>query len=265
MKKIVVIDSGIGGLHVLSECVKQIPNYEFVYVADTYNSPYGNKSKKQLNLIAETLVSVLDEKYNPEIFVIACNTLTMNAIGYLRKNFPNKIFVGVEPPIKQAKLNGGNSILFATKSTLKRCGKLSNKIERNIKQNYHKQKLKYTNNDKIFKVEIDKFPQTIENNLSNLESLNAILKAHFDKPEFKSCKNFVIGCTHYVAVIPQIKKLFPEINICNNTNAVVQRVKSFCKIKSTKKENAQGRVRFLLTDGNEVLKQKFINYYNSLV
>ena len=76
-------DSGIGGLCLLYECVRKLPDVDFVYFADNENVPYGSLDKN-------TLIAKVDEIFlriqnlNPSAAVVACNTVTANCIDYLR-------------------------------------------------------------------------------------------------------------------------------------------------------------------------------------
>lgn len=249
-KNIVFIDSGIGGLYILKECIKLIPNYNFVYVADTENFPYGSKSRKELIKIADNLVSELDEKFDPEIFVLACNTLTVNAIQFLRNKY-NKKFVGIEPALKTAKIYGGDTIIFATRSTLKHYSKLNKKCIKQIKKEYKQKKLRFSNNDKFFKVFVADLPLKIEQSCNDLKVLMAVLTNTFDKPEFKNVSNLVLGCTHFIAIKKLLQQILGEdVQIFDGAKPVAKRIFSLIESKnnqsSTKKKNLEA---------NEVLKE----------
>ena len=61
---IAVIDSGSGGVNILKECKRLMPNHNFLYYADTLNAPFGNKKTKELFIIAENMVSEIIKDYN---------------------------------------------------------------------------------------------------------------------------------------------------------------------------------------------------------
>lgn len=265
-KTIAVIDSGIGGLHILKECCKVLPNYNYVYVADTFNAPYGDKSKRKLNKIAYDLVEKIDKKYKPEIIVFACNSLTVNTIKSIRKKFKNK-FVGTEPAIKQAKINGGDILIFATKSTLKNYNNLNKKIDRQLKTEYRKQNLKYINFDKVYKVYIDNLPTEIDNNIENLDSLTEKLKTVFDNEIYKHCPNVVIGCTHYIAIKKQLKNILgADKQFFDGVKAIAKQVLLLSESKRTKnkKFDMEKNLKFLVTDGDLIKKQNLINYFKKI-
>ena len=99
--KVGIFDSGIGGLTTYKEIKKLLPNENYIYYADTKNNPYGSKTQDELKQITKNIVNKLITK-GAKIIVIACNTATTNCIEYLRKEFPNTIFIGTEPAIKVA-------------------------------------------------------------------------------------------------------------------------------------------------------------------
>lgn len=224
-KSIVVLDSGIGGLHILKECIKLISNYNFIYVADTVNAPYGNKSKKELIRIADKLISELNEEYNPDIFVLACNSLTVNCINFLRDKY-KKEFVGIEPALKQAKLNGGDTIIFATQTTLKSYHKLNIKCTKQLKREHKEQNLRYYNKDKVYKIFIPDLPSKIDENCNDLEVLIPTLEKQFVNPVYKNVNNLVLGCTHFIAIKPQLKEILGEVQIFDGAIPVAKRLQS---------------------------------------
>ncbi len=80
-----VFDSGIGGLTIVKEIQKILPNEDILYYADNKNNPYGEKSPKELLSITSNIVDYLLENKS-KIIVIACNTATTTCIKELRKN-----------------------------------------------------------------------------------------------------------------------------------------------------------------------------------
>ena len=117
-KKIVVYDSGIGGASILKEIMMLLPNYDYLYFADTKNSPYGTKTKAEI--LQVVLNNILSINKNGEIglLVLACNTATSVCCKKLRSMFSFPI-VGVEPAIKKAVDEGFNKIaILATPQTL---------------------------------------------------------------------------------------------------------------------------------------------------
>ena len=174
-----LFDSGIGGLWLLHECVKKLPNVDFAYFSDNAHVPYGSLSQEKLIELSD---AVFDEiaKLNPAVAVIACNTVTARCIEYLRNKYSFSI-VGIQPAVKPAVKVGGKCLVLATPATAN-SSQLHELVE------------KYGNGE----VEVFACPdlaQYIENNLENIdeEYIKSIL------PKIK-CDNVVLGCTHYIYI-----------------------------------------------------------------
>lgn len=116
--KIGVFDSGIGGLTVLKELVSSYPNNEYIYIGDTKNIPYGNKTKEELlNLsikIIDYFISIKVDK-----IIIACGTISSNISNLLKQKYTVDIIDIISPTINYLKNNKYNNIgVLATKMTV---------------------------------------------------------------------------------------------------------------------------------------------------
>jgi glutamate racemase len=115
-----VIDSGVGGFSILAVLEKNFPHQKFLYISDNKNFPYSEKNTQQLQTIGEELVTTLQAK-DCSVIVIACNTLTVNAIQHLREKFPSISFVGTVPAVKTAAQSlpkNSHIVVLATKNTV---------------------------------------------------------------------------------------------------------------------------------------------------
>ncbi|MBR4406751.1 MAG: aspartate/glutamate racemase family protein [Clostridia bacterium] len=284
-KRIVFVDSGSGGLHILAKAQKLLPHYEMIYLADTFNAPYGNKSKRKLEKIAENLVEFINTQFNPEIIVLACNTLTMNTISRLREEFYRTKFVGVEPALKQAKIYGGDTIIFATKSTIRNYKKLNKKISLELKSEYEENGLEYPEEDKVFRVALSDCAQLIDQHLDDLSCLRPLLEKTFSKPKYKNCENLVLGCTHYIAIKEVLNDIFERIRFFDGTTGVANRIRDIARFPKPKnKQQTQEEIAFennreyvdrinrlpknvkiITTDGDRRQQAKFERYFLKLL
>src|SRR3990167_5920817 len=108
-------DSGVGLFSTLVETKKLLPNENFVIFADQSHNPYGEKSGHQIRKFARTATEFLIIKHNIKMMVLACNTATVLALDYLRKNFDIPI-VGTVPAVKPA-FEGHKQVRVAIMST----------------------------------------------------------------------------------------------------------------------------------------------------
>ncbi|MDD5831871.1 MAG: glutamate racemase [Clostridiales bacterium] len=120
MGKIVVFDSGFGGLTVLKELVTLMPDEEYIYYGDSANAPYGEKSHDELLKLGSDICLALSSEYDVKCFVIACNTTTSEVWNELTERFGDYSFVGIEPALAwAAEENPGRNILvLATTATI---------------------------------------------------------------------------------------------------------------------------------------------------
>ncbi len=81
-----IFDSGIGGVTVLREIIKMLPNENYIYYSDSKNNPYGDKSHAEILTICDEIVEKLINM-NCKAIVIACNTASAKAVKFLRNNF----------------------------------------------------------------------------------------------------------------------------------------------------------------------------------
>ena len=186
--KVGLFDSGIGGLTVLKQLIKKYPNNEYIYFGDIKNSPYGDKNINELKKIAIHNINFL-LKFNVDIIIIACGTISSNCIEYLKDNFNIPIIDIISPTIEYLNNSNYKNIgIIATKATI----------------NSHIFKNKLLNKN-IYEISTPKLVPIIENN--NLKDINNVLndylKQYIDKIDI-----LVLGCTHYPLITKHIKKVY---------------------------------------------------------
>ncbi len=208
-----VFDSGIGGTSIWSEIHDLLPNEDSIYLADSKNAPYGQKSKEEIIALCIKNTEFL-LNLNCKIIVVACNTATTNAIEELRVKY-DVPFVGIEPAIKPAAINSKkNSIgILATQGTL------NSKL---FIQNVEK-----FNNTKIIEQIGHGLVTLIENGEINSAQMDKLLRNYLQPMIEAKVDYLVLGCSHYPYLIPQIKKIIPEeIKIIDSGEAVARQVKN---------------------------------------
>ena len=208
--KIGMFDSGIGGLTVLKELRKILPNENYIYYADSKNNPYGEKSDSELMAIVTDIVDYLISK-EVKIIVIACNTATTRCINRLRKMYPDMIFVGTEPAIKVAcDKNYKNTLVMATPGTIK------------SERTHELVKLNKKRNQKITLLPCKGLADAIES--GNKDNVNKVLHKLLDKYVNDDIDSIVLGCTHYPHAKKNIKELFPKAKLIDGNKGVTKQV-----------------------------------------
>lgn len=209
-----IFDSGIGGTSIWKEVVKLLPNEKTIYLADSKNAPYGEKSSEEIIALSVKNTELLISK-GCKLIIVACNTATTNAIDYLRGNY-SVPFIGIEPAIKPAALlsKTGAIGILATKGTL------SSKL-------FEKTTREYTKN--ITKIEQDGegLVPLIEEGKLNSPEINELLSTYLKPMLHFNIDHLVLGCTHYPYLIPQIKKIVGEkVTIIDSGEAVAKQTKA---------------------------------------
>ena len=189
------LDSGVGGLSVLREAIKIMPNENYIYFGDSKNAPYGVKPTKEIRDLTFNVVDFLIEK-GIKGLVVACNTATSAAVSELRRVYPDIPLVGIEPAIKPAvELNrSGKILIMATPMTIKQ-------EKFNLLLNKYKEKAE------IVPIPCAGLMEFIEDGILSGEELEEYLEEKlsiYDKSEISS---IVLGCTHYPFVKDVIAKI----------------------------------------------------------
>lgn len=119
-RPIAVFDSGVGGLSVLRELIRVMPEENFLYFGDSANAPYGDKTTQEIRTLTLRHAQELFSR-RIKALVVACNTATSAAISELRAQYPNKIIIGIEPALKLAVTHfpKGRILVMATEATLR--------------------------------------------------------------------------------------------------------------------------------------------------
>lgn len=205
--KIGLFDSGKGGMTIFEAVKKRLPGEEYLYIADSENCPYGEKTDGELYEIVRKNVEKL-LVWGARIIVIACNTATVKCIERLRNDYKNVVFVGTEPAVKMALKTGARKVLIlATPNTIESermqeligeaevdlvaCPGLAETIER------------YGNDIKV-----------VRRKLSELLTVDSSYDA------------VVLGCTHYALIKNEIQKYYPSAKLIDGADGVARRVEA---------------------------------------
>lgn len=237
-----IFDSGIGGTSIFKEVHKLLPFENIIYLADSANAPYGNKSQEDiLNLSIKNTELLL--KKGCKLIIVACNTATTNAIDYLRHNY-NVPFIGIEPAIKPASLNSKSKVIgiLATKGTL------SSAL-------FHKTSDLYTKNVKVIERVGEGLVPLIENGKLDAEETQSLLNSFITPMVREKIDYLVLGCTHYPYLIPQLKKILPaNVTIIDSGNAVAKQTEAILiQNKLLKDEEGKPDIQFYSNGNTDVL------------
>ena len=237
-----LFDSGIGGTSIWREINELLPNENTIYLADSKNAPYGQKSKEEIIALSIKNTEFLLEQ-NCKIIVVACNTATTNAIKELRAKYKVP-FIGIEPAIKPAALNSKTHTIgiLATKGTLN-------------SELFHETSRKFRDIKIIEQIGYNLVP-LIENGEINSAEMNSLLHQYLKPMVEANIDYLVLGCSHYPYLIPQIKKILPKrIKIIDSGEAVARQTKKVLEENDTLNlSNKKGETIFYTNSDSKVLK-----------
>lgn len=192
---IAVFDSGLGGISVLRELVRLMPNEKYLYFGDSANAPYGNRSTAQVKELTVTAAENLLSR-GVKALVVACNTATAAAINDLRARHPDTVIIGIEPAVKVAAdlCGGGHVGVMATEVTL-----------REEKFNHLLERFPHLS---VSAIHAPDLVELIENGAAD-EELETYLQPIL-APFAGKLDAVVLGCTHYPFAAGVIRKLLGE-------------------------------------------------------
>ena len=181
---IAVFDSGVGGISVLRQLLKQMPGEKYLYFGDSANAPYGTRPTAQIRQLVLNVAQQLLEQ-GIKALVVACNTATAAAIGLLRQTYPELIIVGIEPAVKVAaqRYPGGTVGVMATPVTLR---------EEKFAHLMHQ----FEDSCTIIKLPVPGLPELVEEGKGNSEEALGLLSPILT-PWMGKLDAVVLGCTHY--------------------------------------------------------------------
>lgn len=238
--KIGIFDSGIGGVTVLREIIKVLPKENYSYYSDSKNNPYGDKTEIEIQQIGNKIVQKFREK-GCKAVVIACNTASAKAAGYLRKKYPDMLFIAIEPAYKMVYdyAYHKSTLVMATKGTI-------NSEKFNLL-------LKKYDNHKTFLLPCVGLADRIEQ--GNKEEIKKYLEENLGKYKNK-VENVVLGCTHYPLIQKEIEKVLGQVQFFYGASNLAKHLKEVLKEKNLLHEG-EGNIEFEDSQGLEEKRTRF--------
>lgn len=192
-----VFDSGLGGISVLRELYRIMPNEDYLYYGDSKHAPYGTKTLEEVRMLSFANTEYLLER-GIKALVVACNTATSAAVRLLRQKYPFLPIVGIEPALKPAAMQPGHPrvLVMATPMTIR-----EEKFQNLLK--------KYDKNADVIGLPCPGLMEFVEAGDTDSGELRAFLEELLS-PYLHQIDSIVLGCTHYPFVRPVIQELAGE-------------------------------------------------------
>lgn len=251
--KIGVFDSGIGGVTVLKEIIKILPNEQYIYYSDSIHNPYGDRKEKEIIDICRKNVEFLIEK-GCQVIVIACNTASAIAAQTLRKEYKNIPFIAIEPAYKMVHdyAFDNETLVMATKGTIE-------------SEKFNLLYSKYDNH-KTELLSCVGLADIIEQ--GDKKRLETYLKENLE-PYKGKVKNVVLGCTHYPLIQNDIKKVLGDVVFFEGSKRLAIHLKDVLVENGLIKNdnykllnNTETNIEFIDSSNDENKKERFLEFLN---
>ena len=258
--KIGIFDSGLGGLLVAKSIIKELPEYDYIYLGDTKRVPYGNRS---VETVYEFLKEALDFLYQKDckLVVVACNTASAEGIDkirkeYLPKNWPDRKVLGILVPTIEKVVEN---------KELKKIGVLA--TPGTVGSNKYPQEFRKVDKKiKIYQQAAPLLVPMIEN--GGIKWVKPILKEYMDKLLSHKVQAVILGCTHY----PILKKMIREIAgkdviIFSQDELIAKRLRVYLQNKTevTEMLSKNKKREFLVTDITKSFKEHARSWFGSSI
>lgn len=237
-----LFDSGVGGTSIWKEVHALLPHESTLYLADSKNAPYGQKSQEEIIELSKKNTEFLLNQ-NCKLIIVACNTATTNAIKILRETYTIP-FIGIEPAIKPAALQSKTNRIgiLATQGTLN-----SELFHKNVAQYSHVKIMEQIGFGLV---------QLIESGQINSKEMFQLLEQYLTPMIAQDIDYLVLGCTHYPYLIPQIKQILPNhIKIIDSGEAVAKQTKNVLEQNNLFNKSDQCHQTFFINNPPEVMQE----------
>ena len=190
-----IYDSGLGGLTVWREVRRALPGESLAYLGDGANCPYGSRPREEVQALADAAVARLVE-LDCKMVVVACNTATAAAIGFLREKYAGMPIVGMEPAVKPACLATRSGVVgvLATERSLD--GEL-----------FRRTAARYGSGIEVLTYPGTGFVELVEGDREDTPEAEAAVRAAVEPMLARGADQIVLGCTHYPFLTPVMERI----------------------------------------------------------
>ena len=245
MASIGIFDSGSGGLSVLREIRKILPQERFIYWSDNAHCPYGEKTAGYIIDRSRAITDFMLSK-GARAVVVACNTATAAAIATLRAEYDIP-FVGMEPAVKPA-ASGTRSGVVGVLAT---AGTLSAPKYLNIKG-------QYADAVRIAESVGRGYVELVESLELDGPHAEEVVRASLEPLLEAGADTIVLGCTHYPFLLPVMQRIAPQgIKFIDPAPAVARRLKDVLEQAGIPLNDPEPGVELLSSGPDATLKKLF--------
>ena len=248
-----VFDSGVGGLTVAREIMRQIPNERIIYFGDTARVPYGSKSKETIIRFSRQIIRFLQSK-GVKAIVIACNTASALALDTVQPEFDIPIIGVLRPGAKEAArvTKNGKIGVIATESTIE-------------SQVYTEVIHSHKPNAQVLGKPCPLFVPLVEEGWYHDPVTEEVARRYLKELQDQEIDTLILGCTHYPLLRSTIRKIMGEdvrlVNPAYETALELKKLLADLDLASDEAAQEEFPYRFYVSD----LAEKFKDFANSIL
>jgi len=245
-----VFDSGVGGLTVVREIIRQLPSENVVYFGDTARVPYGSKSQKTIIGYTRQIIHFLKTK-NVKAIVIACNTASAYALDAVAKEVDVPIIGVVRPGASVA----ANTTINGKIGVLGTEGTINSGIYTQVLHEHNP-------NLNVVGKACPLFCPLVEEGLLEDPVTDEIATRYLKSVKDAGIDTLILGCTHYPLIRSTIRRLMGEdVNLVNPAYETAISLRSLLQEKGIYRDCGEPEYHFFVSDGAE----KFSSFANSIL
>ncbi len=239
-KPIGVFDSGVGGLTVVKELIRQLPHEDIIYFGDTARVPYGIKSKETvIRFSIENILFLL--KQDVKLICIACNTVSSVALPVIKNHFKVPIVGVLSPGVREA--------VYATQN--KRIGVIGTRGT--IKSRAYEYEIKHLSPQaQVTAAECPLFVPFAEEGFLDGSAVLEVARGYLKPLKKAGVDTVILGCTHYPLLKPIIRKVLGEkVTLIDSAKQVAIEVKEILASEGILNKTGKGKCRLYVSDNPE--------------
>ena len=232
-------DSGLGGISVLHEARRIMPNENYIFYGDNKNAPYGPRPLEEIRALSAAGIQRLLDR-DVKAIVIACNTATSAYAEIVRAQHPELPIIGMEPALKPAHFarHGGKVIVLATDATLR--------LEK-----FRRLMAKY--GDDAIPVVGEGLVELVETGRADEPETRDRVRKLLEPYAHEQVDAVVLGCTHYPYLRQHVQAVFPHAQLFDGRGGTAQRLKSQLETYGLRSDDTPGTVEYQTSGGEDTI------------
>lgn len=247
-----IFDSGIGGLTVVKEILRQLPNESIIYLGDTARVPYGTRSKEVVTQFAKELVNFLLKK-EVKCLVVACNTISATCLDEIEKISPVPVIGVIDGAVKWAVNTTKNKKIgvIGTQGTIN-----SQAYENEIKA--------IDSSIEVISVDCPLFVPLAEEGLHNHEVTKLMTEDYLDEIIAAGVDTLILGCTHYPLLLETIAETVgPRVSLIDSARPTTDELKKLLDEKDLMSDDQNPSLEVLVTDAPQRVYRVASRFFGS--